>query len=193
MGCVYYYTLTQGLMLKENNKALKFKQENNVILANELIMKMTNTNPNQRIRAQNVTINPLFWEAEKVLNFIVDISNRLEKKDLLCDEIKKEMNAIQSEVVCGDWLQKLETVINSNLKQRRGYKGNSFEDLIRAIRNKRAHYEESPAEVKQILGDLPEGFLNYWLKRFPKLIYFLYEIANKHLLNDPTFVNMYLS
>lgn len=193
LGCVYYYTLTQGLNLKENNQALNSKQDHNVILANSLITKMTNTDPNQRITAQNVTINPLFWKAEKLLNFIVDFSNRLEKRDSVSEELKKEFVAIESDIVRGDWLQQLDGAVVRNLQQRRGYKGHSIEDLIRAIRNKRAHYEETSTDIKKIFGELPEMFLNYWISRFPKLTHSLYNIANRYLLSDPTFHNLYLS
>lgn len=192
LGCVYYFTLTQGLIWKENSSALNLKQDHNVILANALITEMTNNDPNRRLTAQNVTIYPLFWESEKLLNFIVDISNRLEKQDSLSEEIKREMNAVQTDVIRGDWLQQLDHIISQNLQQRRGYKGNSVEDLVRAIRNKRAHYEETSVEIKAIFGELPNRFLNYWISRFPKLVYSLYSIANKHLLNDPTFRNLYL-
>lgn len=178
---------------KENSQALNLKQDHNVILANALITNMTKTIPNHRITAQRVTGNPLFWEADKVLNFIVDISNKLEKRDSYSDEIRRELNAIETDIVHGDWLQKLDAVIVRNLQQRRGYKGNSMEDLIRAIRNKRAHYEECSNEIKETFGELPEKFLNYWIVRFPKLVHALYNLANRHLMNDPTFHNLYLS
>lgn len=190
---MYYYTLTQGLNWKENNTALNVKQDHNVILANALITEMTKNDPNRRITAQNVTIYPLFWESEKLLNFIVDISNRLEKRDSLSEEIKREMNVVQTDVIREDWLQQLDPIIIQNLQQRRGYKGHSIEDLVRAIRNKRAHYEETSMEIKQTLGELPDKFLNYWTSRFPKLVYTLYNIANRHLLNDSMFLNLYLS
>lgn len=189
---MYFYTLTQGLSFKENSQALSFKQEHNVILANALIMNMTKVDPNHRMTAQRVTTNPLFWEAEKVLNFIVDISNKLEKRDSLSEEIRNEMKATVGDIVGDDWMQKLDKAIVHNLQQRRGYKGNSMEDLIRAIRNKRAHYEESSDEIKQLFGELPDKFLNYWISRFPKLVHTLYNVANRHLLNDPTFRNLYL-
>lgn len=143
--------------------------------------------------AQKVTTNPLFWEAEKVLNFIVDISNKLEKRDSLSEEIRNDMKASVGDIVGDDWMRKLDKVIVRNLEQRRGYKGNSMEDLIRAIRNKRAHYEESSDEIKQIFGELPDKFLSYWTGRFPKLVHALHMIANRHLVNDPTFHNLYLS
>ncbi|XP_037040714.1 serine/threonine-protein kinase/endoribonuclease IRE2-like [Bradysia coprophila] len=193
LGCVYYYTLTQGQNLRENSKVLSSKQGHSVVLANALIMNMTKLEPNQRPTSAKVASNPLFWKAEKLLNFIVDISNKLEKRDSSSDQIRSEMKTIESDIVGGDWLKKLDAEIVRNLQQRRGYNGTSMEDLIRAIRNKRAHYEETSNEIKEIFGQLPEKFLHYWTSRFPKLIHALYIIANRYLLNDPTFHNLYLS
>ncbi len=156
-------------------------------------MNMTKIDPNHRTTAQKVTNNPLFWKAEKLLNFIVDISNKLEKRDSSSEAIRNEMQVIQNDIVLGDWLQKLDVIIADNLRQRRGYNGASMEDLIRAIRNKRAHYEETSKEVKEIFGELPGKFLSYWISRFPKLIHVLYNIAERHLINDPTFYNLYLN
>lgn len=191
MGCVYYYTITKGLNLKENNYVLVTKEDCDIILVNAMITKMTNIDPKQRITADNVAINPIFWKSEKVLNLIVDISNRFEKRDSLCNKIKREMSSNESEIVRGDWLQKLDSKIVKNLQERRGYNGCSVVDLVRAIRNKRAHYEETPKEIKDLFGKLPDGYLNYWLQRFPRLLNSLYELANKFLIDDPTF-NMYL-
>lgn len=154
---------------------------------------MTKSEPQQRPTSETVTHNPLFWKAEKLLNFIVDVSNKLEKRDSSSEEIRNEMKAVESDVVYGDWLKKLDAQIVQNLQQRRGYNGTSLEDLIRAIRNKRAHYEETSKEIKEIFGELPDKFLHYWTSRFPKLVHALYGIANRYLLKDPTFHNMYFS
>lgn len=190
---MYYYTLTQGLHLKENNQALNAKRDHASILANALIGNMTKNDPNHRTTAQKVTNNPLFWKADKLLNFIVDISNKLEKRDSLSEIMRNEIKIIEVDVVGDDWFQKLDAAVVGNLQQRRGYNKGSMEDLIRAIRNKRAHYEETSQEIKEFFGELPDKFLRYWLNRFPKLIHMLYSIANRHLVNDSTFHNLYLN
>lgn len=154
---------------------------------------MTKVEPNQRPSSEKVASNPLFWKAEKLLNFIVDISNKLEKRDEASEMVRSEMKTVESEVFHSDWLEKLDGEIVQNLQQRRRYNGTSMEDLIRAIRNKRAHYEETSQQIKEIFGELPDKFLHYWTGRFPKLVHALYGIASKHLVNDPTFHNLYLS
>lgn len=85
----------------------------------------------------------------------------------------------------------------ADLKRFRSYKGTSVRDLLRAMRNKvrsrawvghirdglpqlsqdpcparpqKHHYRELPAEVRQTLGQLPAGFIQYFTQRFPRLL-----------------------
>lgn len=46
--------------------------------------------------------------------------------------------------------------------------------MLRAARNKKHHYRELPAELKQSLGKLPEGFFEYFHQRFPRLFVHVY-------------------
>ena len=43
-------------------------------------------------------------------------------------------------------------------------------DLLRALRNKKNHYEDMSADVKKRVGSLPEGYLMYWTARFPMVL-----------------------
>lgn len=85
----------------------------------------------------------------------------------------------------------------ADLKRFRSYKGTSVRDLLRAMRNKvcsrawvghsrdgrpllsrdpcpvhpqKHHYRELPAEVRETLGQLPAGFIQYFTQRFPRLL-----------------------
>ena len=51
----------------------------------------------------------------------------------------------------------------------RKYDTKSVRDLLRMIRNKRHHYNELPARLRAIVGDLPCGYLGYFESRFPSL------------------------
>ena len=51
-------------------------------------------------------------------------------------------------------------------------------DLLRAIRNKRHHYQELPEALKRSLGDLPDGFATYFMSRFPLLLMHVYRVAS---------------
>lgn len=43
-------------------------------------------------------------------------------------------------------------------------------DLLRAVRNKKHHFRELPAEVRQALGRVPDSFVQYFTERFPRLL-----------------------
>ena len=50
------------------------------------------------------------------------------------------------------------------------YRSDSIRDLLRAMRNKRHHYRELPPELLKTLGDIPDGYVNYFASRFPRLL-----------------------
>lgn len=56
-----------------------------------------------------------------------------------------------------------------DLRKFRTYKGSKVRDLLRAMRNKKHHYQELPAEVQQSLGQVPDEFVTYFTDRFPKV------------------------
>ena len=49
-------------------------------------------------------------------------------------------------------------------------------DLLRAIRNKKHHYQELPDGLKVSLGSVPDGFADYFVLRFPKLLVRVYHV-----------------
>lgn len=52
-------------------------------------------------------------------------------------------------------------------------------DLLRALRNKRYHYADMPEDVKRRVGPLFEGYLNYWCRKFPRLLMTCYEVVHE--------------
>ena len=60
--------------------------------------------------------------------------------------------------------------LQMDLRKFRTYKGSSVRDLLRAMRNKKHHYHELPAEVREALGSVPDGFVQYFTSRFPRLL-----------------------
>lgn len=98
------------------------------------------------------------------------------------------------DVVGNDWHKRLDKVFDENLGKFRKYDGKSVQDLLRALRNKvcalsslssptaddvlqKHHYQDLPDNVKRSLGPLPEGFLAYFTKRFPRLFLHVYSIV----------------
>lgn len=94
------------------------------------------------------------------------------------------------DIVGNDWHSRLDKVFIENLGKFRKYDGKSVQDLLRALRNKvcctpnfgrdviadrgspalqKHHYQDLPENVKRTLGPMPEGFLGYFTRRFPRL------------------------
>ncbi|KAF9127065.1 bifunctional endoribonuclease/protein kinase ire1 [Mortierella sp. 14UC] len=210
-GCVFYYVLTNG----DHPFGDRYSRERNILMdqpdlsgldsmgtegveAKDLISKMIAHNPADRPDAFMVMHHPFFWSANKRLMFMQDCSDRFEIEDrgdaavaataagyeyvspLLA---KLEHNAM--DVLGKDWYKVLDRHFIENLGKYRKYQGNSVRDLLRALRNKKHHYQDLPPHVKRALGDLPHGFLNYFTSRFPKLMLHLYYIV----ADDPSLRN----
>ena len=141
LGCVFYYVLVDG-NIKSNNIAVNFDwdvfAEGNCdkILANSMIQEMVKSNPDQRPLAKSLINNPYFWDPERILGFIIDISNRLENRGTMASIVRSHLQNGCQDVIRGNWMQHLEQKIVSNLNIHRRYNGHQVEDLIRAIRNK---------------------------------------------------------
>lgn len=151
MGCVYYYVLSNGdhlfgdaikrqanILSHEfdmSNLMSKKKRQYENILANELITDMIARDSSKRPSAEAVLKHPLFWREEKILAFLQDISDRIEKLDIYTDPLRSlERNA--SFIVRDDWSLHLDEGITDDLKKYRGYHSISVRDLLRALRNK---------------------------------------------------------
>ncbi|KAG0018373.1 bifunctional endoribonuclease/protein kinase ire1 [Podila clonocystis] len=194
-GCVFYYVLTNG----DHPFGDRYSRERNILLnrpnldglnsmgqegveAKDLIAKMISHDPAERPDAFEVMHHPYFWSANKRLMFMQDCSDRFEVEDRGNDgEIqspllaKLEHNA--KDILGRDWYRVIDRTLVENLGKYRKYDGNSVRDLLRALRNKKHHYQDLPPHVKRALGDLPHGFLNYFTSRFPKLMLHLYYIV----------------
>ncbi|KAG0261871.1 bifunctional endoribonuclease/protein kinase ire1 [Mortierella polycephala] len=195
VGCVFYYVLTNG----EHPFGDRYSRERNILLdqpnldgldslgqegveAKDLISKMIAHDPADRPDAFAVMHHPFFWSANKRLMFMQDCSDRFEVEDRGVDSdqqslllIKLEKNA--KEILVKDWYRIIDRTLIENLGKYRKYDGNSVRDLLRALRNKKHHYQDLPPHVKRALGELPHGFLNYFTSRFPKLMLHLYYIV----------------
>jgi serine/threonine-protein kinase/endoribonuclease IRE1 len=86
--------------------------------------------------SEAVLKHPMFWREEKILSFLQDVSDHVEKlKNIHADPLKTlERNA--TFVVRDDWKSHLEEEIVEDLKKHRDYHSISVRDLLRALRNK---------------------------------------------------------
>lgn len=151
MGCVYFYVMSNGehlfgdtikrqanILSHEYDVSKLLTQKKKIyenILAVELITDMINKDSSKRPTADAVLKHPLFWRDEKILSFLQDISDRIEKLDIYTDPLRMlERNA--KFIVREDWSLHLDEGITEDLRKYRGYFGVSVRDLLRALRNK---------------------------------------------------------
>ncbi|KAG4073537.1 hypothetical protein HA402_000761 [Bradysia odoriphaga] len=194
LGCVFYYVLSNGghpfgdtvkrqLNILSYEYDLKIfdgeKYESSKVLAEEIIVAMISKDSSRRPPAAAVVNHPFFWNEEKILSFLQDVSDRVEKLDYSVAPLKTlEKNG--KFVVRQDWTMHLDDAISADLRKYRGYHGSSVRDLLRALRNKKHHYHELSHEMQVILGAIPVDFTKYWIQRFPYLVSHSYHALEKH-------------
>ncbi|KAL4784185.1 hypothetical protein BJX76DRAFT_231479 [Aspergillus varians] len=188
LGCVFYYVLTRGCHPFDKNG--KFMREANIVKGNfnldglqqlgeyafeadDLIRSMLSLDPRQRPDASAVLTHPFFWNPSERLSFLCDVSDHFEFEPrdppsdaLLC------LESVAPDVIGPDmdFLKLLPKDFKDSLGKQRKYTGSKMLDLLRALRNKRNHYNDMSEHLKAHIGGLPEGYLNFWTVRFPSLL-----------------------
>lgn len=181
-GCVFYYVLSGGShpfgeslyrqanILAGTPRLAHLEEEaHDQVLARSLVEAMLRPRPPARPSAQHVLAHPFFWSRAKQLHFFQDVSDWLEKEPEQ-GPLVTALEAGGSAVVRGNWRDHISVPLQTDLRRFRSYKGTSVRDLLRAVRNKKHHYRELPAEVRQALGRVPDGFVQYFTERFPRLL-----------------------
>uniref|UniRef100_A0A671X8K4 Serine/threonine-protein kinase/endoribonuclease IRE1 n=1 Tax=Sparus aurata TaxID=8175 RepID=A0A671X8K4_SPAAU len=200
-GCVFYYVVSQGShpfgksLQRQANILLgtysldHLQTDKHDIVARDLIEKMLSMEPHMRPSAESVLKHPFFWSLEKELQFFQDISDRIEKEPL-DGPIVRQLERGGRAVVKGDWREHITVPLQTDLRKFRSYKGGSVRDLLRAMRNKKHHYRELPAEVQETLGSIPDDFVSYFTSRFPHLLMHTY-LAMRTCASERTFLPYY--
>ncbi|CAJ0631521.1 12653_t:CDS:10 [Entrophospora sp. SA101] len=202
-GCLFYYVLSRG----DHPFGDRYSREINIlkgvydlnklddvgekgIEARDLIERMIERDPQKRPNAETVMTHPYFWSSSKRLGFLQDASDRfeIEERDppsLLLQHLEHEANKI----IGLDWYKRMDKVFVENLGKYRKYDGAKVRDLLRALRNKKHHYQDLPVHVKRSLGEIPDGFLFYFTSRFPKLMLHVYYVIaeSEYLRNESLF------
>lgn len=196
LGCVFYFFLSNGqhpfgdrYMREANIVHGKFSlRDLTNIESQDLIDRMISHEPRRRPTAAQVMVHPYFWSAEKQLNFLLEVSDRFEKEDreppspLLC-----LLESRGREVLHGDWHKQVDKLFLENLGKYRKYKEDKVLDLLRALRNKKHHYQELPDNAQRQIGTIPNGYLRYFTKRFEELLLYTYYIVEEHLQDELVF------
>ncbi|KAI6002053.1 hypothetical protein EDD15DRAFT_2228978 [Pisolithus albus] len=193
LGCLFYYVLANG----SHPFGDRFEREVNIIKnvksldgldhfgeegteAVDLITKMLDPDACNRPNTTTCLLHPFFWDPGRRLHFLQDASDRFE---IMCRDprdlnlVKLEANA--PDIVGQDWHSRLDKVFIENLGKFRKYDGKSVQDLLRALRNKKHHYQDLPENVKRHLGPMPEGFLSYFTRRFPHLFMHVHGVISE--------------
>ncbi|KAI9513442.1 hypothetical protein F5148DRAFT_5717 [Russula earlei] len=202
LGCLYYYCLTNGghpfgdrfereVNIMRDQKSLEglegFGEEGSEAV--DLIGSMLAADTADRPDTTTCLTHPYFWDPGRRLGFLQDASDRFE---IMCRDprdphlVVLENNAI--DVVGPDWPARLDKVFVENLGKFRKYDGRSVQDLLRALRNKKHHYQDLPEHVKRHVGSMPEGYLSYFTRRYPHLFIHVHSvIANSSLRQESMF------
>ncbi|TFK75656.1 hypothetical protein BDN72DRAFT_885694 [Pluteus cervinus] len=205
LGCLFYYTLTNG----GHPFGSRFEREVNIfkgemkldgltrfgeegVEAENLIARMLNAEARQRPDTTACLLHPYFWDAARRLNFLQDVSDRFENlprdpKDPHLVELETDAFSI----VGNDWQSRLDKTFIENLGKFRKYDPKSVQDLLRALRNKKNHYQDLPDNVKRHLGPMPDGFLAYFTKRYPKLFLHVHSVIASSALRTESMFRSY--
>ncbi|KAI0634225.1 hypothetical protein C8Q77DRAFT_1056189 [Trametes polyzona] len=205
LGCLYYYVLTNGahpfgdrfereFNILKNAKNLEGLQRFGEEGAEgvDLITRMLSPEAYDRPDTTSCLLHPYFWDPGKRLTFLQDASDRFE---IMCRD-PKDANLVALEkgavdVVGTDWHSRLDKLFIENLGKFRKYDGRSVQDLLRALRNKKHHYQDLPDNVKRLLGTMPEGFLAYFTRRFPRLFLHVHGVISNSTLRTESMFRSY--
>ncbi|KAF3916533.1 Endoribonuclease [Dactylellina cionopaga] len=199
LGCVFYFVLTRGShpfgdrYLREGNIITgKYNLSGLDVLgdsgaeAGDLIASMIARNPKARPDATAVLTHPFFWSADKKLTFLLDVSDRFEKEERdPPSPLLQRLESFAKPTFGVDWYKKLDKCFIDNLGKHRKYQGDRMLDLLRALRNKKHHYQDLPPAVQATVGALPDGYLNYFTSKFPTLLVHMFHLVRDDIKDEP--------
>ncbi|XP_038883515.1 serine/threonine-protein kinase/endoribonuclease IRE1a-like isoform X2 [Benincasa hispida] len=186
LGCVLFFCITGGRHpfgdhLERDVNIVKNKMNlllvDNIPEAVDLISQLLNPNPSLRPKASEVLRHPLFWSSEMRLSFLRDTSDRIELEDRETN-LLKALESTAPQALGTEWDEKMEPIFIANIGRYRRYKYYSVRDLLRVMRNKLNHYRELPEEIQELIGSIPEGFDDYFTRRFPRLLIEVYKVIS---------------
>ncbi|KAJ1472782.1 kinase-like domain-containing protein, partial [Baffinella frigidus] len=179
VGCIFFYVLTAGRhlfgprMMRDAN-IVKDSPELISLLdhhpeGRDIVLALVRRDAKQRPTAPEALEHPFFWSEDKALRFLLDCSDRVENEQAT-SVLVTAMEARAHNVFTGTWHSNLDECFIATLLERRKYTYTSMRDLLRAIRNKKNHFREMPAEVQELIGSVPEGYMRYFRSKFPGII-----------------------
>lgn len=161
-GLVYFYLLSNGLhpygdrFIREIN-ILADKKDLSALIktaaqqpsnplkmaelfqAEHLISEMLARDPQNRPTFTQVLCHPFFWPSAKRLQFLLDVSDRLDVEDRQTSLVIADFESpdVAGQIIPAEgWQRKVDRLLYENLGKYRKYSSNSLQDLLRALRNK---------------------------------------------------------
>jgi len=198
LGLLYFWMLTGGQHPYDDKEGWTAMREFNIKKNNpqnmdrldlgsdsvepmRLIESMLKYRPEERPNVDTILQHPFFWKPTERLAFLCDVSDHFEREPR--DPPSWQLDVLESfgptVIEKGDFLKVLPANFVDTLGKQRKYTGSRMLDLLRALRNKKNHYEDMPEDVKRKVGALPAGYLQFWTTRFPKLLMACHEVVEQ--------------
>lgn len=195
LGCVLYHVLKPAAHLYGEEW---FEREANIVnnrrvglhkltsTAHRLVKRMTSECFDKRPSAHAVERDLMFWPPMKKLNFLLDLSDKLEL-ELPASKLLLSVEVNAQAVVGVTWSERIDSSLLGDLSKFRKYDVTSCRALLRVIRNKRHHWHELSEEVQELVKPFPEGLGGYFERLFPELLHHCYEVTKPWLSQDVSF------
>jgi len=204
LGCIFHYSLLPGFHpfgewyeresnIMKNCPSLK-ALDDLPLDASDLIKQMINRKPSGRPNASQVCNHLFFWTETKRLNFVCDLSDRVEHDAISKNDKEKclhytPLDALLIEqqaanIVGTAWGTRLDQGFFNSVTKFRMYDQSSVRDLLRLIRNKHHHFDDLPLEVKEKIVSNQEDLMNYFESKFPRLLMHCYNVCCLCLTKD---------
>ena len=160
----------------------------------------TNDGTAYRLSAAAALLHPYFWSPSKRLAFLQDASDRFEAEERdtegedgpsseILPRLLQCLEQNAESIIGVDWHKRIDRGLIDDLRKFRRYQGHRIMHLLRALRNKRQHYQDLSDQLKRTVGDIPDGYLSYWTLRFPKLLLHVYHVlqSDPNVYKEPVF------
>ena len=209
-GCVVYFLLSGGkhpfgggrlIDLEHNIKHHEYSLtavEDVTATARSLVEDMIQHDPKKRLTSAAVLRHPFFWRLKKTMDFIQAASDHIptDKKKRGDNQLSQGLNVDAHMVLGGtsDNTKSWKEVIDTGLD--RGHcktYGDDIVELLRLVRNKLHHFRDVSEEARGAMGNKPEDFMGYILKKFPNLLLHVWRAAYENVRDDPIFQDYFTS
>ena len=194
LGCIFYSLLLPGL----HPFGEWFEREANIMRNRPnldalkkislesfyLVRSMLERSPKMRPTAKEICLHPFFWNSQKKVAFLCDISDRLEGPT--SNSIKSlaiESRALN--VIGTSWETKLDSALIDNVQKFRTYDYSCVRDLLRLIRNKHHHFDELPEDFRHTVPN-QDSLCRYFTTKFPGLVMHCYIFSRQNLSDEDT-------